>query len=171
MECRSRAASLALANDLLMGKYSMDSFMELFNSDDYRVCQRSAWPLTMIAETRPDMLYPYLSRMYDMVISPKHDAVLRNIVRSWQFMVFPGEYEGMVYDRCYRMISDSSYPHAVRAYAVTVCVNIAERHPDLIEECDLLLQNMSLTDIPSIKGRIKQESKRLTRMKKTLRNN
>ena len=80
---------------------AIDELMECFFHKEYRICQHAAWPLGMLGSRAPQLLKPYLKRMLSNLDHPHHDAVIRNTVRTLQFIEIPEELEGEVYEKCF----------------------------------------------------------------------
>lgn len=112
----------------------MPELMTCFFSEEMRVCQRAAWPVGIIAEKHPELLERYLAQMISNMNRAKHDAVIRNTLRTFQFIDVPEEVESDLYDRCLEYVMNPSYPIAFTAFAMTVCVNICMKYPELKEE-------------------------------------
>ncbi len=156
---QSQASSIAAS--FINHQYPMQELMDCFFSDDWVLCQKSSWPVTMVADRAPRLLEPYLSQMIDNLDKPQHDAVIRNTVRAWQLMDLPEEYEGKIYDRCFEYFADPQYPVAVRVFSMTVCGNIAMRHPSLAAEIVPIIEDNWDHSTAAWRGRGKKELKRL----------
>ena len=59
--------------------------MKLFFSGEYRVTQRSAWPMSYCVEANPSLIIPYYKKLI-LFLNRKdvHPAVARNILRLLQ---------------------------------------------------------------------------------------
>ena len=131
---KTKEDAKTIARDVIQGKIDIEDLMTHFFSDDWVVCQKVSWPVGMIADFAPDMLIPYIGPMIENLDRPLHDAVIRNTIRTWQFINIPEEWEGPVYDICFEYFSNPKYPVAFRVFAMSVCSNIAMKHPSLAEE-------------------------------------
>ncbi len=159
---QSQASSIAAS--FINHQNPMQELMDCFFSDDWVLCQKSSWPVTMVADRAPQLLEPYLSQMIDNLDKPQHDAVIRNTVRAWQLMDLPEEYEGKIYDRCFEYFADPQYPVAVRVFSMTVCGNIAMRHPSLAAEIIPIIEDNWDHATAAWRGRGKKELKRLNQI-------
>ena len=130
--------SRSMANSIVdyIGKDStrMEALMQCFFSEEKMLCQRASWPLTLIADDYPEMVLPYLPDMIKTLDKPKHNAVVRNVVRVLQNIDIPEDLEGEVYERCFLLLIAPSEPAANRVFSMTTCVNIALKYPELKEE-------------------------------------
>ncbi|MGL5889542.1 MAG: hypothetical protein ACRC3B_06640, partial [Bacteroidia bacterium] len=68
-----------------------------------------------------------------------HNAIDRNIVRTFQFIDVPEKYQGKLADKCFAFLQKADTPIAVRAFAMTVLFNLVKQHPDLSHELELML--------------------------------
>jgi len=135
--------------------------MSLFFSDDWVICQKASWPVTMIADKDPEILKPYIQQMINHLDRAQHDAVIRNTIRSWQAMKIPEEFEGPIYDKCFEYFADPQYAIAIRVFSMTVCSNIAMRHPSLAQEIIPIIEDHWDHGSAAWRSRGRQELKRL----------
>ncbi|MBK9734308.1 MAG: hypothetical protein IPO92_04795 [Saprospiraceae bacterium] len=130
----SRIASEKILASILQNPLNFDALMDCFFDKEYRICQRASWPVGVIGEKQPELLIPYLPRMIHNLEKPLHDAIIRNTVRTWQFMAIPDEFQGHIFDICFKFITDPKKAIAIRAFSITVCANICSTIPELREE-------------------------------------
>jgi len=150
-----------IASQVVDGIYPIQELMDLFFSDDWVLCQKTSWPLTMIADKDPEILKPYIQQMINHLDRAQHDAVIRNTIRSWQAMKIPEEFEGPIYDKCFEYFADPQYAIAIRVFSMTVCSNIAMRHPSLAHEIIPIIEDHWDHGTPAWRSRGRQELKRL----------
>ena len=162
----SQKPSLHIVNDIvktiLDDKHRIQELMDCFFDDHLRMCQHAAWPLGKIAEKNPDIVNPYFAQMLTNLDSPKHDAVVRNTLRTFQYIILPEELQSEAYDRCLKYILDPKYPIAFSAFAMTVCANIAMQYPDLREEVIAAIDYRMPQGSAGIRSRGMKERNRLT---------
>jgi len=130
----SRPTAVRIRDIVCADAPRIDELMQLFFSEDLRMCQRASWPLTLIAEREAGLVYPYVEQMLDNLAHPHHDAVIRNTFRAFQFIEFPDDVEGSVFDIAFNYLLDIDNAIAIRVFAMTVCGNIARRYPELSTE-------------------------------------
>ncbi len=150
-----------IANGIVDGKYALQDLLDCFFSDDKMINQRSSWPLSKIADHYPNILLPYTQQLLLNLQHPAHDAVVRNTLRIWQFIEIPENLTGQVYDQCFQYLSNPNDPVAIRAFAMTVCVNIAHQYPELAEEIRLVILEHYDHSKSAFRSRGKKELKRL----------
>ena len=131
----------------------LPELMDCFFDENIRICQRAAWPLGMLGETHAHLLYPYLPQMIDAVRKPLHNAVIRNVLRTFQYMDFPEEVEGEVFDLCMSKLMDQSQAIAVKAFSMTVCANICMKYPALAAELIPVLEEIIPHGSSGVKAR------------------
>jgi len=127
--------------------------MACFFDDNPRICQRAAWPVGDLGEKYPELLIPYLTKMIVNIKEPKHDAVIRNTIRTWQYMSIPEDYLGEIFELCFNYITDPKFPIAIRAFSMTVCANICKVVPELKEELILAIEEQLEHGSAGIKSR------------------
>lgn len=136
--------------------------MACFFDENHRFCQRAAWPVGDLGEKYPELLIPYLPQMIANIKSPKHDAVIRNTVRTWQYMSIPEAYLGEIFELCFNYIIDPKIPVAIRAFSMTVCAKICKSVPELKEELILAIEEQLEHGSPGIRSRGKNVIKLLS---------
>jgi hypothetical protein len=130
--------------------------IKVFFGGPYRVTQRAAWPLSVVAEKRPELLKPHLNKLIDQLPkSDAHPAVKRNIVRLLQFVEIPKRLQGKVYSHCLDLIADPREPIAVKAFSLTVAERIARTQPFLFDELRMVAAPLAKNASPGLKVRLR----------------
>ncbi len=118
------------------------SFIHLFLHDEYRVAQRAAWVLSVVAEKHYELAKPWLPQMIAKMQEPGvHVAVKRNVVRILQFLEIPEELQGDVMNVCFDMLADPKETIAVRAFSMTVLANLSKYYPDIKQELIAIIED------------------------------
>lgn len=112
----------------------LPELMECFFHEEMRICQRAAWPVGMLGDKNAELLYPYIEEMLAAIDNPTHNAVIRNTLRTFQFMDFPEDVEGRVFDVCISLLMDHDRAIAIKVFSMTVCANICMKYPELAHE-------------------------------------
>jgi len=162
----SKAQTIKITNAIINHQYPIEDLMTCFFSKEMRICQRASWPVTMIGEQNPVMFIPYLQKMIDHLDHPNHDAVVRNIIRSWQFMEIPEDYIGPIYEKCFNYLSEPHHAVAIRVFSMTTCVNIAESIPELGPELEAVILEYMDHSSAGFRSRGRKELKRLKHIAK-----
>ncbi|WP_317898110.1 hypothetical protein [Aurantibacillus circumpalustris] len=159
----SKSLTLAIVKFIGDDKKRFKELMTIFLNGEYRLTQRSAWPLSYIVIDHPELLQPYfdvfLQKLND---ESQHPAIARNIFRVLQEIKIPEKYEGILIDKAFKIIMSEMQPAAVRAFAITVAAKISKQYPELKNEFLIILKELgSLPQLPSMRSRIKMALKEL----------
>jgi hypothetical protein len=131
-----------------------DELFKLFLSHEYRIGQRSAWPVSYCVQENPS----FISKHYQMLIrkmqeSDQPDAVKRNGVRLLQYADIPEKYCGSVMDLCFQFVAAPDEAVAIKAFSLTVLGNLAKKYPDIVSEIKLLIEEQIGREKPAFKSR------------------
>ena len=85
----------------------------------------------------------------------EHEGMLRDIWRSWSFLVVHEELEGDVFDRAMRIIPSQMHPVAVRVHAMKTAHNIAKNYLEIAEELIMILEDLDHDESSGIRARSK----------------
>jgi hypothetical protein len=116
--------------------------IEIFLAGPYRVTQRAAWPISVVAETQPQLLIPHLKKILDFARKPGvHDSVKRNAVRLLQFIEIPKKLHGNIADLCFEFLQDKKEPIAVKVFSMSALATIAQSNPELKKELKIIIED------------------------------
>lgn len=139
---------------------SQQHFDELFNlflSDEYRVVQRAAWPVSYCVMAHPDLIKKHWVALITNLQKPNlHNAVKRNSIRLLQDISIPKKYQGQIMDRCFKYLESPTEAIAVKAFALTVLTNLAKQYPEIIPEIKLIIEDQSPCFTAALKVRAKE---------------
>ncbi len=149
--------------DWIDGKQSrFDQLFDLFLHDEYRVVQRSAWPLSYAVELHPKLIQKHLGKLLKKMQAPRvHIAVKRNAVRLLQDIDIPKRYQGKIMDICFGYVADPAEAIAVRVFSLTVLANLSKQYPDIIPEIKLLIEEYFKSGTAAFRVRAKHVLKQL----------
>jgi hypothetical protein len=88
----SRAQMLRISAYIDHDPERFTQLITLFTKGDYRLTQRSSWPLSYCVEKYPSLLTSHFPTLLDQLESSSSHAVKRNIVRLFQFAEIPDAY-------------------------------------------------------------------------------
>lgn len=126
----------------------------LFLSDEYRVVQRAAWPVSYCVEEHPELMKPYWGKFIKCLgAKGTHTAVSRNIMRLLQYNDIPKRYQGQVMDACFHFIADPQEAAAVKAFSLTVLYNLYKLYPEILSEIKTIIEERWATETPAFKVR------------------
>lgn len=131
----SKALTTKIVQEIIEEPKKMKEIVDLILDAPFRITQRAAWPLSVIAEKHPQILEPYLPILVKKLEEKgNHPAINRNIVRALQYITIPKKLEGQVLDNCFSLLNSRDEPLAVRCFSMTVIHNLAEKYPDIKQE-------------------------------------
>lgn len=135
LEEHSKEQSVLLANYIGNDKKRFARLMQLFLEDEYRVVQRAAWIISIVAEKHPELIEPHLFALVGRMQEPGLPvAVKRNVVRILQHISIPESLEGPVMNACFEFLADPKETVAVRCFSMTVLGNLAKKYPEIAQE-------------------------------------
>jgi hypothetical protein len=131
--------------------------MQLFLKGEYRVTQRSAWPISISVEKHPELITPYYKQILPLLQKPGvHDGVVRNIVRLLQFVDIPKRYHGQVMSTCFDFVADVETAPAIKASSLTILENLSKVYPDIRAELKLIIEERWQYESAAFKARAKK---------------
>ncbi len=134
-----------------------DELFELFLSDEYRLVQHAAWPLSYAVIAHPALIKKHFSRLIkNLSRAGIHDAVKRNTMRLLQDIEIPKKFHGAIMDTCFRYISVPGEAAAVKAFSLTVLEKLSGIYPEIIPEIKLLIEENYDRETPAFKVRARK---------------
>ncbi len=124
-------------------KKRFNELLQLFLNDEYRVVQRSAWMISLLAEKHPKLIEPHLTAIVNKMNAPGvHVAVKRNVARILQFISIPEELHGLVMNTCFELLGDPKETIGVRVFSMTILANLAKIYPDIKQELKAIVNDV-----------------------------
>jgi hypothetical protein len=137
----SKAQCTKIVNWVDDSQQRFDELFQLFLSNEYRVVQRAAWPVSYCVQAHPRLIRKHLKELIKNLGKPKlHNAVKRNSIRLLQFIELPKKYEGDVMNLCFYYLGSPSEPVAVKVFSLVVLSRLAKDHPGIVPEIKLLIE-------------------------------
>ncbi len=134
-----------------------DELFKLFLNDEYRVVQRSAWPVSYCVIAHPVLIKKHWGSMVKKLQQPNlHHAVKRNTIRFVQEIEIPEKYQGSIMDICFSYVASPTEPVAVKAFSLTVLSNLAKQYPEIITEIKLIIEELLPTHTAAFKVRARK---------------
>jgi hypothetical protein len=144
-----------------------DKLFDLFMNDEYRVVQRSAWPVSYCVEKHPQLFHKHYAKLIRNLKNPGlHDAVKRNSVRLLQYVIIPEKFHGELMNLCFKYISSPAEAVAVKAFSLTVLQKLAKQYPEIKNELKLVIEERWDHETAAFKARAKNILQELNRNKK-----
>ena len=134
-----------------------DELFNLFLNDEYRVVQRSAWPVSYCVVAHPRFINKHWTALIkNLKKTDIHDAVKRNSIRLLQDMQVPKKYQGEIMNICFKFLETPSEALAVKVFSLTVLGNLARSYPEIIPELKLLIEDQLPHQTAGFKSRAKK---------------
>ena len=134
-----------------------DELFHLFLTDEYRVVQRAAWPVSYCVIGHPGLIKNNFSKLIKNLRKQSlHNSVKRNSMRLLQFVDIPEKYQGEVLDICFRYVSSPAEPVAVKTFSLTVLSNLAKLYPEILPELKLVIEQQLPHQTVAFKTRAKK---------------
>ena len=130
-----------------------EALMQLFFADDWCLNQRASWPIPLIVERYPELIFPYIERLIKNLENPSHNAVVRNTVKLFQNIDIPEKFQGQMVNICMTLLADPKEPVANKIFSMTVIYNISKKWPDLQSELRLLIESQMESESAGFKSR------------------
>jgi hypothetical protein len=144
-----------------------DSLFALFISNDYRLVQRSAWPLSYAVIAHPLLIKKHFALLIKKLEKPDiHSAVKRNTLRFLQEITIPTKYHGSIMHLCFEYISTPTEKTAIRAFALSVLQKLSKQYPEIRQEVKTIIEERWPYETPSFKSRANRFLKEIEASKK-----
>ena len=119
-----------------------DELFKLFLSDEYRIAQRAAWPLSYAAVANPKFIQKHFAELLKNLEKPNlHPAVKRNTVRLLQDISIPKKFHGRVMNLCFDYINSPGEAAAVKAFSLTILENLSRQYPEIKAELRTVIED------------------------------
>jgi hypothetical protein len=139
----SKENTLKIAKWIGNDKARLQTLMQLFLYDEYRVVQRGSWIVGTIGETKPEMIEPYLGKVLARCTEDGiHVAVKRNVTRILQFTNIPEEHHGTVMNLCFNFLMDPKETVAVRCFSMSILANLSTKYPEIKNELRSVIEDI-----------------------------
>lgn len=159
----SRPQTLKIAHWIGNEPQKVRQLITILLEDEYRVVQRAAWVVSVVAEQHPSVITPYVPLLVAKLKDPEqHVAVKRNIYRMLQFLALPEPIHGDLIHLCFESLLQPGEALAVRAFAISILARMFGIYPELGNELRLILEDaLQHETAPSFKSRAKKILKEL----------
>ena len=134
-----------------------DQLFHLFLTDEYRVVQRAAWPVSYCVAAHPHLIKKHFTHLVAYLEQPNIPvAVKRNSMRLMQSVSIPPAHQGAIMNLCFRYIGNPLEAPAVKAFSLTVLGNLSKLYPDILPEIKLIIQERWDTETPPFRSRARR---------------
>jgi hypothetical protein len=117
-----------------------DELFKLFLSEEYRVVQRSAWPVSNCVLANPLFINKHWEELISSLHRPNlHVAVKRNTIRLLQNIFIPEKYHGQLMKICFDYLENPAEAVAVKCFSLTVLEKLSKKYPEILPELKLII--------------------------------
>lgn len=153
----SKAHTNAIINWVGNSQERFDALFHLFLTDEYRVVQRAAWPLSYCVIEHPQLINKHFKELIANLHTPElTDAVKRNTLRLLQHIEIPERFYGEIINLCIDYIASSAEPAAVKAFALTILQNLSQYYQEIKEEVKIIIEDRWEVESPAFRSRAKK---------------
>jgi hypothetical protein len=139
-----------------------DELFKIFLNDEYRVVQRAAWPLSYCVIAHPELIQKHFSKLINNLRKPGiGDSVKRNSIRLLEQISIPPKFHGEIMNICFGYISDPQEKVAVKAYSLSVLLNLSRQYPDIRHELKTIIEDRWDYETAAFRSRAKKVLKEL----------
>jgi len=119
-----------------------DQLFDLFLHDEYRVVQRSAWPMSQAVIEHPEFIQKHFSTLLKNLEKPGiHDSAKRNTVRLLEHLSIPQRFHGRVMNICFNYILSPQEAVAVKAFSLTLLERLSKQYPEIRPELKTVIED------------------------------
>lgn len=152
----SKAQCTKIVNWIGNNQQRFDELFNLFLNDEYRVVQRSGWPLSYCVIAHPEFIKKHWTALIKNLSKPNlHPAVKRNSIRLLQDIDIPEKYQGSIMDICFNYVASPTEAVAVKAFSLTVLKNLSKQYPEILPEIKLIIEEQMPHQTAAFKVRAK----------------
>ncbi len=142
------------------------SLMELVLNGESTVARRASWVMSVCIEHAPSLAGPWIRPLFNILSDDRsHPAIMRNAMRSLQFVDIPSRTRGRIVDLCINILRSVRSEIAVQAYAMTVLYNVVVKEPDLRDEIILVIEPLLEFGTAGVRSRARKVLKGLKALK------
>ena len=128
--------------------------MQCYLHDVYRVSQRAAWSVCIVAMDKPALIKPYLPTLVGLLSRKDvYPSVIRNATRILEILEVPVELHGQLMNDCFLLIEDPTTPAAIKAFSLTILFRLSKIYPEIQAELLLIIQERWDTETPAFHSR------------------
>lgn len=150
----SKAQCLRVVKWIGSDQKRFTELINLFLSDDYKLVQRAAWPMSYAVQAHPALIKPHYGKLIKQLSQPGlPDAVKRNTVRIFQEIDAPKRFHGQLMNTCFGFIESMTEKPAIKAFALTVLYKLSAQYPDIRPELKAIIEDRWEYESPAFKSR------------------
>lgn len=134
-----------------------NELFHLFLTDEYRVSQRAAWPLSICAIRHPYFINGKFEKLLANLQKPGiHDSIKRNTLRLLNQVDIPEKHEGFITDICFSYVQSPIEAVAVKCFSISILEKLTKKYPEIIPELIIVIEDQLPHQSVGFKGRAKK---------------
>ena len=134
-----------------------DRFNELINycfAADTLLSRQACRIASDVTTNYPRLVQTHIPKIVRQLVSPEVDpAVKRHILKVLQKSPIPVSSQGILMNFCFEVVTSFEEAPAVKANALTVLYNLSKKHPEILGELILLINDRLATESPAFRSR------------------
>lgn len=139
-----------------------DDLFFIFLTDEHRVVQRAAWPISYLVLANPKLIRKHFKALIKNIKKPGNpEAVKRNTTRLLQDIEIPEDYQGEIMNLCFEYISSPTEKAATKAFSLTILFNLSKQYPEIKQELRSIIEDRWETETASFHSRARKILKHL----------
>jgi hypothetical protein len=155
-----------LAKKVLKGDIDIIEVIDLITNNQEPTARRAAWLLTKVAEDDPSMVDPFVTSIVKVLTEEHtHTGTIRSILKVFEFTVIPEEIENLILEKCFQYITETKWPSAIQAFAISVIERLCNKYPELINELEQTIRISPNNEKPAYKARGRMVMKKLRKIR------
>jgi hypothetical protein len=146
LEEHSKRNSCRIA-DLIEGQtLALSELIDIFQGDELILAQRASAALNEYLSRHPLLIADQIPFLLNAMSKDIHPAIQRTVMRLFQFIDIPEDYEGIILEKAYELLLNPQKPVAIQVFSLQVIYNLCHRYPELKDE---LKTSLDLIENPS----------------------
>ena len=142
-----------------------DELFKLFLHDEYRVVQRSAWPVSHAVIAHPEFIKDHWAAFITNLKKPNlHDSVKRNSIRLLQYINIPKKYQGEIMNICFSYLESPTEALAIKVFSMSVLLKLAKLYPEIMTELKIIIEDQLPGQSAGFKSRAKKVLSQLDKL-------
>ncbi len=115
----------------------LEKIIEFSFSGDDKLAFHASWALTKICDDYPEVIYPHMPRMVEVLDNLTNESAQRSFLRCLSLSdlsLLDHKPQGLLADHCFKMLRSGFSAIAIKAYSMDIIYKLAMIYPDLINE-------------------------------------
>jgi 8-oxo-dGTP diphosphatase len=139
-------------------------------SDDRRLAFRSSWILSKVCDKYPDLIYPYLDQIIEVLDKLDNESTQRSFLRIITLIDMKKvsiKHQGLLADYCFSALRSGFSAIAIKAYSMEIIYKLALIYPELAHELAATITMLQGEGSAGIVARGRIILKRIAEIRKT----